>query len=398
MIGKDIDCSPEQYRVWEVLDRPDFKGEKYTGIKAGSSPLENITAYMILNIDSPTKFNLPVVNDPDVESWMNTKKLLPENISNGQLAIIGNYIYIFGGESCDKIYRAKINDPTDWEVTKGKLPSKLSDSHLAIINDTIYLFGGKNKKSLKKIFSAKINDPLNWQDHGELLPKNIQDSQLAIIGDYIYLFGGFENTKPISNILRANINSPLLWEDTNKFLPKPLYNSTLFISSNSVFLCGGQDINSNIISDVFSAKLEDPMCWNYFGNLPSATASAQCFTIGDKIYLMQGKVNSNDFQNKTKIYSTNFDKPGKKWRILNSKINHNVLDSHIAIIYDRIFIFGGNGTLNISVSAYKAKFNINSQEAISYYEVTRKKYSHCKCVAELFITIGFSPWKTHFFY
>lgn len=41
MRAQDADC-PLTYRVWVVVDTPDFNAEQYTGTKCGISPLTNI--------------------------------------------------------------------------------------------------------------------------------------------------------------------------------------------------------------------------------------------------------------------------------------------------------------------------------------------------------------------
>ena len=77
-----------------------------------------------------------------------TTGTLPNTLSNSQVAIIGKYVYLFGGSIVDNgiysnaIYRAPISNPTKWVNTGATLPSVLGNSQVAIIGKYVYLFGG----------------------------------------------------------------------------------------------------------------------------------------------------------------------------------------------------------------------------------------------------------------
>lgn len=415
MIGKDVNCWPEQYRVWSVNDSPDYNAQQYKGIKSGDKPLENVTAYLILEKDNFLDFNLPNISDPNVKTWIDTKKSLPEPIQDGQLAIIKHDIFIFGGKNSNKIYKSTINNPTKWEICQSTLPSKLSGSQLAVIKDRIYLFGGESDKCLDTIYSASIDDPLNWTNHGSMLPKAIRKSQLAIVGENIYLFGGLGESSPISSIFKSTLTQPLIWQDTNKHLPIPIYNSCILLSSDNIYLFGGT-FQNELSSEILHCKTSDPENWSFFGSLPVASSNIQSIILGDKIYLIvsnkkisesrsvaRRRVTSLAFyendnlsskNDKAEIYESNLQDPSK-WMRIKNKIPQNTLYSHLAFIYDRFFIFGGSGTKSIIASTYKAKFNLNDEDVKNYKNKITINYKNT--LEDNFKILGFAPWRTDLF-
>ncbi len=148
-------------------------------------------------------------------SWTNTGSTLPGNLSRSQTAVIGDYVYLFGGNNgsaTNVIYRAPVSDPTSWSNTGSTLPGNLSQSQTAVIGDYVYLFGGNNGSATNVIYRAPISNPTSWTNTGNTLPGNFSLSQTAVIGDYVYLFGGFDGTTYTSIIYRAPIftNSPNL--------------------------------------------------------------------------------------------------------------------------------------------------------------------------------------------
>jgi len=90
-------------------------------------------------------YRAPVTNPT---AWVDTGAVLPVNLHASQIATVGDYIYLLGGYSGDAedatnaVHRAPISNPTAWVNTNAPLPGKLSHSQTAIIGDYVYLFGG----------------------------------------------------------------------------------------------------------------------------------------------------------------------------------------------------------------------------------------------------------------
>lgn len=389
MLGKDIDASPPQYRTWVVNDVPDLTGVLYTGLKSGPNTLADICAYLILDDNAVVDFNYPLIYN----NWFTTRKVLPQAVYDGQLAIIGDFVYIFGGKGSDKILRARLDRPARWEDTQAVLPSQLSGSQLAIIGSKVYLFGGQDSQSLDTIYSADLSDPLTWTDHGSLLPRRIQNSQLAIINNEIYLFGGYTINAASKSILKCSVSDPLTWIDTGLVLPEALYNSHLGVIGNKVYLFGGQDFTGFHSDKIYSANLTAPDLWILAGTLPFKISAGQFFTIGSSGYIIAPD-DGSPYSYRTKILYCNLINP-TLWFNTNQVIPGNISFSHLAIIYDRIFLFGGNGSSVIYTDNYLAKYLFTDNYIVEYGDVTRTQYN-ASSTLDLFKVLGFANWKTDY--
>ena len=399
MVGLDVEACPRQHRTWIVDDNPDYDGYYYDGYKSGPTRLEDVATYLIddyLVVD----FNLP-----DPLKWESTKKTLPSQSGGSHLAVIDGYIYLFGGQNSDKIYKAHVSNPADFEDTGSTLPNKVGDGQLAIIKDQIYIFGGNDGYSdgyddgyaLNNIYSANISDPLNWIDNGSLLPKKIYSSQLAVFDNNIYLFGGHDGYNAINNIFYASTSNPLLWTELSETLPKPVFNSQVGVINGYVYLFGGQNIANEPISDIYRAPLNDMSGWYNYGFLPKETCSGQFFTLGDMCYIIAPAANDIDKPNLTKIFRAPISAP-YVWVDIKKYVPYEVFKSQLAIIEDRIFLYGGSGSSVIIACNYSHKYNFYATPAVSYGDVTRTQYQSTPTFLDLFKVLGFAPWRTNYKY
>ena len=391
MLGRDVDAQPVQYRTWVVSGAPDFTGALYTGDKSGPTPLMDVSAYAIFDPTEPCDFNLPNVLD-----WNPTYKTLPALICDGQLAVIDGYIYLFGGQNSAKIYRATTNNPADFQDTGATLPTALCGSQLAIINGTVYLFGGAPTASLTSgtsaIYSAPVSNPLSWTNNGNLLPAALHHSQLAVIGNNIYLFGGKASNQIVSNIYTALVSNPLSWSDTGHTLPLAVYGSQLGIMDGYAFLLGGIT-PSGETNAILSALTVSPTTWAQTGMLPHPVSYGQFCTIGASGYLFTST--NGGPSGFTKILTCGLNAPNS-WADTGVDITGTLSQSHLAVIYDRIWLYGGNGNTIILSNGSILKYTLNNVAAIQYGEVTRTQVQAAPSYLSLFQVLGFAPWKTDY--
>jgi Kelch motif protein len=398
MTALDENASPKQYRCWVVNNTPDFTGIQYTGLKSGSNPLLDITAYEVIDPFIRVEFNLP-----DPANWLSSKRTLPEVVSNSQLAIIDGYdgydgyAYLFGGSLTDKIYRANLNNPTSWIDTGSKLPTKLSDSQLAVIDGYIYLFGGNDGYGAKDtIFSATTSNPLAWTNRGSLLPSKLDGSQLCILDGYIYLFGGRNGSGPTDTIFRAPTSNPLSWIDTGKTIPDKLFNSALCIgdgySDGYVELLGGSFDGYHRTDLIYYAPVSNPTSWAVGGKLPSPASGGQFAQVSGKGYLFTPANVGTSF---TRIFRCDLAKPFK-WVNLANTIPGQISQSQIGIIGDRLFLFGGSGSSVIFADNQIVKYDFTSTAAVKYGDITRTQVENTVDPLDLFKVLSMPPWKTSY--
>jgi hypothetical protein len=391
MLARDVNSSPIQYRTWVVNDTPDFTGALYTGDKSGPAPFVDVSAYAIFNPGEVVDFNLP-----DPLSWNTTYKVLPSYICDSQLAIIDGYVYLFGGQNSNKILRASVDNPADFVDTGATLPTHLAGSQLAIINNVIYLFGGTTDATLTSatanILSAPVSNPLAWTNNGALLPRPLHHSQLAVIGDNIYLFGGNGSNNASNVIYTAALSSPLAWTDTGSKLPDPLYGSQLAIINGSVYLLGGLLATNSSTGNIYAATLTQPLTWNQVGKLPYPICYGQFAAIGDRGYLFTPTATT---ASNTRILRCQLSSPSS-WTDTKRTVHGSISQSQLAIVYDRIFLYGGNGSTIIVANNSIVKYQLDTSASFSYGNITRTQADAAPSETALFQILGFKPWVTDY--
>jgi len=391
MLGRDINSHPTQYRTWIVEDQPDFEATQYTGLKSGPNPFVDVSAYIIYDNTIVADFNLP-----NPLQWETTKKVLPAAIADSQLAIIGEEVYLFGGKISGKIYKANLNNPTDWEDTGAQLPTPLYGSQLLIINDVIYLIGGNDSLCTDHIFSASVSDPLTWTDHGSRLPDKIQNAQAVIVNSQIYLLGGKNLNEPRDTIYTASVSDPLTWTDTGSTLPTALYGSQAAIIDDHIYLFGGLKLPNTPLGYVYSAPINNPTNWYTANPLPYPICHGQFVAIGNKGYLITpGAVGAAPKSKGTRILRCDLSSP-TQWVDTLRYVPGEISESQIAIIYDRIFLFGGNGSSIIFATDSELKYKYDTTNIVSYGSVTRTQVNDTPNKLDLFKVLGFPYWKTDY--
>lgn len=392
MLARDIDAQPAQYRTWIVDGEPDLTAQFYTGDKAGTNPLVDVSAYAIFDPGQVCDFNLPNALD-----WNTTYKTLPGYVCDGQVAVIDGYIYLFGGQNSNKIFQAPVGNPSAFQDTGATLPTPLAGAQLIITNNTIYLFGGMTSASLSSgtstIFSAPVSNPLSWTNNGSLLPIRLHHSQLAIIGNFIYLFGGNSSGNAVGNILAAPLFNPLSWVDTGFTLPVPLYGSHLGIADGYVYLFGGLLSNDTPTANIYSATLTQPLIWRNPTFLPYPVSYGQFCTIGANGYLFVSPASNSPSY--TKILSCNLSNP-LSWVDTQATVAGTATQSHLAIVYDRLWLYGGNGSTVILANNSIVKYNLDDAAVFQYGNVTRTQVEQAQTQSALFQVLGFAPWRTDY--
>lgn len=399
MVGRDVDSAPLQYRTWVVDDLPDLDQTRFTGYKSGPHPLVDVSAHIIYNDNVIADFNLPLPN-----KWKSTKKVTPQSLASSHLAIIDGYVYLFGGEVTDKIFRAPVNRPTEFEDTGAVLPTPIYGGQLAVLGERVYIFGGNNGEATDTIFSAPTADPLSWENHGNLLPQPLYNSQLCIIDGYVYLFGGAQHfSHATSRIFKTSSFEPLNWEDTGRDLPFPLYNSQVGLIDGYVYLFGGQKFVDTPVDNIFRAPAADPLAWVDYAYLPYTSTQAQFFTIGNNGYLItpispgRQAVSPNVVMNdgEARILKCSLSTP-YGWIDILETVPGEVTRSNLAVIYDRVFLYGGSGSSVIFATEYRIAYLFDNVSVVAYGDITRTEYYNTLNNLDLFKVICFSPWRTDY--
>ena len=412
MLARDVDSIPTQYRTWVVPNEPDFNGQFYTGLKSGNNPLVDIVAFQISDDNVIADFNLPLGADwvpvpLDQYKAFPVRKILPAPIEDSCLAIIDGYAYMFGGKVTASIYRASLNNPADWVDTGATLPTTLYGASLAIVGSSIYLFGGNTGSAgqngiTQNIYSAPVSDPLSWTNNGALLPQALQYSSLGMSGGNLYLFGGLGAGGATNVIYTASTSNPLVWTDTHSYLPTSIYGAAIAQVNNYWYLYGGQTSPNAVTNSILSASVSTPTFWFPDGYLPYATAFSQFVTMGTDGYLIGPMVGAytngaTGIIHCALAFPTIWDTPLNPIPYNTPKIVPGVIShSQLAIIYDRIWLFGGSGELAVFCCNQNVKYDYYDPVVINYGYITRTVYQGADNAADPYQTLGFPYWKTSY--
>jgi hypothetical protein len=289
--------------------------------------------------------------------WVDTGSTLPDSMNWSQVAVIGDYVYIFGSSAGSKIYRAPVSDPRSWVDTGSTLPEAVWASQLSVIGDYIYLFGGRVgvSSTTNKIYRAPVSNPLNWAETGSVLPSNVHYSQLVVVGDYVYLLGGISNGANPGQIFRAPVSDPLSWVNTGSTLPSApgnLHYSQATVIGDYVYLFGGSFWGSSDTNKIYRAPVSNPLSWVDTGStLPGAIQSSQVAVIGDYVYLLGGYSGGTT----NKIYRAPTSNP-LSWVDTALTLPGAVDSSSVAVVGDYAYLFGGRVAGN---KIYRASISSN---------------------------------------
>ena len=235
-----------------------------------------------------------------INSWVNLGTVLPGPLANSQSAVIGGYVYLFGGRTSQTtvssvIYRAPTSNLSSWTAV-GNLPGPVHSGQLYNDGTYLYLYGGRSGETsgdstyLKTIYRAPVSNPVAWVDTGSVLPGKLAYSQLVVPGDgYLYLLGGGPAFNVWTNVIyRAPVSNPLNWSQVGT-LPVTLSTSHATIIGNYIYLFGGRDSAGNYVNTIWRAPVSNPLSWTNTGaTIPLKLGFSSLIQIGDYVYLIGG--------------------------------------------------------------------------------------------------------------
>lgn len=405
MVGLDVNANPQQYRVWVVNNVPDFTGEFYTGEKSGTAPLCDISAYVITDDSVIGDCLLPLPSEwrPGLTQILTDFPLLatlPSPVEDSAFAIIGNSAWLFGGKLSNKIYTASLNNPQAWVDTGATLPTALYGASLAIIGSTIYLFGGDDGYNapglgpLKTAYSAPTSNPTSWTNLGTVLPKRLFYSSIGVVNGQIYLFGGMTSSGVTNEIFTASVAHPTTWT-TDGYISEAVYGASLAQVNGYWILYGGMTAPNTPSTITQSASISGSNAWNTGEVLPYATAFSQFLTVGNDGYLIGPMLGSPYESGFTTIIQCHLDSPTAFFDT-ELVVPGNISHSQLAIIYDRVWLFGGSGSSAIFACNQQIKYDFYSPVAQAYGNITRVLLPATDNANNPYMALGMPIWRTSY--
>lgn len=195
--------------------------------------------------------NVSISPIPTHTIW-NSRPTMPFNYMNGVGAIVGDYLYLFGGDysssTLNHVYKYNLKNDTYTQLSN--MPFKTAYCPGIAIGTDIYIFGSYNSTLFYK-FDTTTETYTNLAN----LPAYLSGSVVANVGDYIYVTGG---EKLITKMYKYSISNntwtrlsdaPYQLMTTSMFA----YGTDIYMVSSAVYSSSGSyAIPNNYVFDTIT--------------------------------------------------------------------------------------------------------------------------------------------------
>jgi len=207
---------------------------------------------------SSNVYSCDIYSDGTIGSWVPVSTL-PISLGYCQALMIGNYLFIIGGQSnsstyLNTVYRAKINEDGSvgvWNLVS-TLPTNLSRFSAVLLKNKLYILGGtvSSNSTSRNIYISTIDvnyDLSSWVFYSEI-PSNLAEFSLVSTSSTLYLLGGsamgsITDPDAVFNTYSCTINqdgSLGSWVSGNA-LALARVGMRVLITSSKIYLLGGHD-------------------------------------------------------------------------------------------------------------------------------------------------------------
>lgn len=255
--------------------------------------------YILGGIKSTASSNEAIDNKVNIydtvsKTWSSGADLpAPHAYSN--LALVGNKIYVIGGQSMGvnekfaDVYVYDIDEDA-WD-TVSSMPYPCSSSSTVTIGDMIYVIDGyfQDKQRMVQIYNTKTD---SWST--KAIPSSVQQQTHAACHVYdgkIYMIGGEYWTTESVPIDTINIYDPVenSWS-TGSNLPVKSTGCASTIKDDKIYIMGGsskKDGKAVYLDDVYIYDITEDS-WSEGATLSSARSGSTAVLVNDKIYIFGG--------------------------------------------------------------------------------------------------------------
>lgn len=279
------------------------------------------------------------IYDTATKRW-STGADLPASYDYSNIALIGNKIYVMGGQNAENkvvkdVYIYDIAN-NSWE-TGDSMPVPCGAAGTAAIGDMIYVIDGTydGSERLVQIYNTKTD---SWST--KAIPSSVQKQSFAACHAYdgkIYIIGGRYSTTKLVGVKTVNIYDPIenKWS-TGENLPAKVSGCATVIRDNKIYLIGGNNHETGSEKDflkgvyIYDIKKNT---WSEGPALSTVRAGDMAALVKNKIYLFGGTV-SYDFEPIDKVEVLELKPEKNTLRILmyesenqQLSINYNLQDN-----------------------------------------------------------------------
>jgi N-acetylneuraminic acid mutarotase len=232
--------------------------------------------------EKPTYLNIVEEYDPQTNSWTR-KKDMPISLSFTRTAVVGEKIYVLGGETNDYKYSATVYEFDPQEDTwteKTHIPESFSlfgALNSVVIDSCIYL------QSENHLYSY---NPYQNKWNSVTLDRKLPTlNYLAVKDDKIWSLAGSEDAQETTEIHEYDkgLNA---WTKINN-IPDARSEHSALIINNKLFVIGGYNRQQGLLSDFRTLNIDNSQ-WKRLKNMPTGLHFPGVANINHKIYLAGG--------------------------------------------------------------------------------------------------------------
>ena len=305
-----------------------------------NSVLPDVMAYGnngVITGDGSVYSNMPDIQNKNAEIYSHTKPYanlqnIPESFFYSTATAYKNYIYLFcgGWNTSDKVYRYDVSSNLyeEWDDFSSLENNPAWGGISVSVGDYIYIFGGNSgKPGLKYNPETKEKTAItNGYNHKTLHPTPV------VIGSKIYIYDGkikcFDTlTNTWSDIWTDNIQGDIYknylgTDGTDLYVIRSKYNGSPNYDYTTT-------MTKYILSTGETSEMTDP---------PYGPGHAGIVSKNNKIYLF----GDNDYQNEKNCYC--YDVSKNSWSKL-PDLPYGYYDGGYAVINNQLYLFGGDTDL-----------------------------------------------------
>lgn len=155
-------------------------------------------------------------------------------------AIIGNFLYVFGGvgDDTDKIYRYNLG-AGEWSVLPGSMPEPLTQSGITVSGSDIIIAGGMTRTGRASreihVFNTKSQ---NWRRLPSL-PVALIAPAVGVLSDGVHVVGGYSNEPPKTYDLHYLLGDKARKWQRKAPLPEARHHAGYAVVNNQLIVMGG---------------------------------------------------------------------------------------------------------------------------------------------------------------
>lgn len=230
------------------------------------------------------------------QRWQ-TDLTLPEGHAAAAVVVYDNSLYLIGGQTPAGVSAALLRYHTggaDWQPLADK-PTPVSQAQAAVLGEKIYVPGGEDAAG-QPTARVEVYDPRagRWQRAADL-PAARSRYALATLEGRLYLFGGWDG-RAAQNTLWIYDPAADSWQ-TGASLPAALMQAAAIPLEGRIYLLGGSD-GARPLADVRvyhparDRAGEQP--WEALPPMPAARSAMGAALLANQIYLVGGQTSAGD--------------------------------------------------------------------------------------------------------